>query len=70
MAFSSDGEGLACGSDDGVARLWKGSGTLLEGHTQSVEYVYFFSQWENSGMVRAGTGQSVCGSLTSKATDN
>ena len=44
MAFSSDGEWLACGSDDGTVRLWNGRNgncTLLEGHTQAIECVAF-----------------------------
>jgi WD40 repeat protein len=44
VEFSSDGECLACGSDDGMVRLWKkrdGSCTLLEGHTDCVRCVSF-----------------------------
>ena len=44
VTFSSDGGSLACGSDDGIVRLWNGrngSCTLLEGHTESVRCVSF-----------------------------
>jgi WD40 repeat protein len=44
VAFSSDGEHLACGSDDGMVLFWNkrnGSCTLLEGHTESVLCVSF-----------------------------
>jgi WD40 repeat protein len=44
VEFSSDGECLACGSDDGIVRVWNGrngSCTLLEGHTRLVSCVSF-----------------------------
>jgi WD40 repeat protein len=44
VEFSSDGECLACGSDDGIVRLWNGRNgrlTLLEGHTHYVSCVSF-----------------------------
>jgi WD40 repeat protein len=44
VAFSSDGEWLACGAEDGIVRLWNrrnGTCTLLESHTGDVSCVSF-----------------------------
>ena len=44
VAFSADSEWLACGSDDGIVRLWNkrnGNCSLLEGHEESISCVSF-----------------------------
>jgi hypothetical protein len=56
VAFSPDGECLACGSADGMVRLWNnrnGSCTLLEGHAEDVECVSFSP---NRNILASGSG--------------
>ena len=61
VAFSLDGKWLACGSVDGMVRLWNGrngSCTLLEGHT---EYVRCISFSPNGKILATGSGDgSIC----------
>jgi hypothetical protein len=71
VAFSPDGECLACGCDDGMVRLWNkrnGSCTFLK-VAQNMSAVFLFLPIGRFWHRVATTNRSVCGSLTTKATD-